>query len=286
MSHWSDPVPQQSHAAPLVISPVDAVAEVEREIQNLTAEKQRRSLNRIESFFQDYGEFRRALYPKHLEYFRAGKYYRSRLFSAGNRCGKTIAGAFEMSLHLTGEYDRYAPWWEGRRFDDPIQAWACGTSNETTKNVVQAELMGRLEKDDNVSDGVIGVGTGMIPMHLIASYEAHSQIRGAIKTAWIRHISGKRSVLQFKSFEQGSTAFEGTAQHVVWGDEEIPLDIYTECLMRTMTVDGIVYLTSTPLRGLSDIVMQFMPDGTVPDWQTCTRCGKKLLETGHACPIQ
>lgn len=275
MPHWSEP--QQS-----VVSPIDAIAEVDRQIKGIEDEKKRRTLNKIETMFGDSGPHSRDRYPRHLEFFRAGKYYRSRLFSAGNRVGKTTAGAFEMAVHLSGNYPK---WWPGRVFDGPVSAWACGTSNETTKNVVQAELLGRLEKDDAISEGLIGMGMGMIPMHLIAGVEYHAQIRGAIKTAWIRHVSGKRSVLEFKSYEQSSVAFEGAAKHIVWGDEEIPLDIYTECIMRLMTTDGIFYSTSTPLRGLTEIVQQFMPDGVVPDWETCTTCGKQLMAIDHACPV-
>ncbi len=278
MSHWSDVEEPPSQ----ITTSADAIAELDREIKKISDEKKRRSLNKIESLFPDEGPFRRDLYSKHLEFFRAGRYYRCRLFSAGNRVGKTTAGGFEMACHLTGNYP---PFWPGRKFDSAIRAWACGTTNETTKNVVQAELLGHLEKDDNVSDGLIGMGTGMIPLSLIAGFEAHAQIRGAMKTVWVRHKSGGRSVLAFHSYEQGREAFEGTAQHVIWGDEEIPLDIYTECIMRLMTTDGIFYSTSTPLRGLTDIVMQFMPDGIVPEWQTCKACGKQLMAIDHTCAI-
>lgn len=257
MSHWSEP--QQP-----VVSPVDAIAAIDRELKSISDEKKRRTLNKIEGIFPDTGPFRRELYPRHLEYLRAGKYYRSRLFSAGNRCGKTFTGAFELATHLLG---KYPPWWQGRVFTEPIVAWACGTSNEKTKGIVQTELLGRLEKDESVSDGLLGMGTGMIPAHLIAGVEFHAQIRGAIKTAWIKHSSGKRSMVAFKSYEQGTEAYEGEAVDFIWLDESPSLEIYTECLMRTMTRDGCVSITATPLNGLTDLVMQFMPDGVIPDTQ-------------------
>lgn len=201
-----------------------------------------------------------------------------------HNCGKTVAGAFETAIHVGG---LYPDWWEGRRFEGPITAWCCGVSNETTKNVVQAELFGKLEKDVTVSAEVIGMGTGMIPAHLIAGVEFHAQIRGAIKTAWIRHASGKRSSIHFKSYEQSSTAFEGAAVDWIWMDESADLSIYTECLMRTMTGQGgEVIITATPLNGLTDLVMQFMPDGVVPDWQTCKKCDKPLMAIDHTCQIQ
>ncbi len=281
MSHWSDPIPARSDG-PLVISPVDAVAEIDREIQNLTQEKQRRLLNKIETAFPETGEHRRELYPRHMEYFRAGKYYRSRMFSAGNRVGKTFAGAFELACHLQNSYP---DWWPGRRFDYPIVAWACGTSNEKTKGIVQAELLGKLEKDDNVGHDHIGLGTGMVPSAAIAAVEFHAQIRGAIKTAWIRTKEGKRSSLAFKSYEQGAEAYEGEACDFIWLDESCSLEIYTECIMRTMTRGGCVSITATPLNGLTDLVMQFMPDGVVPEWETCKSCGKKLMAIDHECAV-
>jgi hypothetical protein len=65
----------------------------------------------------------RVLYRKHVAFFRAGGQYRQRMFLAGNRTGKTDAASYELVLHLTGAYPA---WWEGRRFDTPIEAWAAG----------------------------------------------------------------------------------------------------------------------------------------------------------------
>ena len=79
------------------------------------------------------------------------------------------------------------------------------------------------------------------------------------------HVSGAVSVLGFKSYVQQRESFQGTAQHVILLDEEAPIDIRTECLLRTMTVDGIVMHTFTPLQGLSETVLQFLPDGQLPD---------------------
>ncbi|MCW5980334.1 MAG: terminase family protein [Bryobacteraceae bacterium] len=60
-----------------------------------------------------------------------------------------------------------------------------------------------------------------------------------------------------KSYDQRRESFQGTEQDVIWLDEEPPLDLYTECLMRTMTTGGTVMLAFTPLRGLSDVVLSF-----------------------------
>ena len=47
-------------------------------------------------------------------------------------------------------------------------------------------------------------------------------------------------------------------------DEEPPYDVYVECLMRTMTNDGMMMLTFTPLMGLSEVVLSFLPGGEIP----------------------
>ena len=46
----------------------------------------------------------------------------------------------------------------------------------------------------------------------------------------------------------------------MWFDEEPPLDIYTEGLTRTNATGGLVFLTFTPLKGMSDVVRMFLSD--------------------------
>ena len=70
------------------------------------------------------------------------------------------------------------------------------------------------------------------------------------------------STFQIKSYDQGRIAFQGTEQEVIWLDEECPLDVYMECLIRTMTTQGIVFLTFTPLKGITEVVELFQEDGS------------------------
>src|SRR4051812_17459093 len=86
-----------------------------------------------------------APYPKQKAFHDAGATYRERLFLAGNRCGKTQAGAYEMAMHLTGMYPQ---WWEGKRFDKPVRAWAAGVTGESTRDVVQEKLFGPPDRRD------------------------------------------------------------------------------------------------------------------------------------------
>ena len=227
-----------------------------REAEVLLAEMEKRGRYRIRRYFPEAGPLRRELYPKHVAFFALGAEKRERLLLAANRIGKTEAGAYELTLHLTGEYDEYAPWWEGRRFGGPVKAWACGDTSTTVRDIVQVALLG--------PPGAMG--TGMIPQHLILHTTSRTGVPGAVETVWVKHRTGGTSTMSFRSYDQRREAFQGTSQHLVWLDEECPDDIYTECLLRTMdTPDmiggGLLVLTFTPLMGLTPLVLSFLPGG-------------------------
>jgi hypothetical protein len=75
---------------------------------------ERRAASKLSRYFPDTGPYRRELYRKHLQFFAAGATHRTRAFISANRVGKSKAGAFETTLHLTGDYPS---WWEGRQFE-------------------------------------------------------------------------------------------------------------------------------------------------------------------------
>jgi phage terminase large subunit-like protein len=187
-------------------------------------------------------------YPKQFAFHAAGAANRERLFMAGNRCGKTLSGAAEMAMHLSG---RYPAWWEGKRFEKPIRAWAAGVTKESTRDVVQDKLIGPPQRSQDW-------GTGLIPYAALGDISMARGIADLIDTVSVRHASGAWSSLQLKSYEQGREKWQGTALEVVWFDEEPPGDIYIEGLTRTNETGGIVYLTFTPLNGMSAVVDAFM----------------------------
>jgi phage terminase large subunit-like protein len=195
--------------------------------------------------------YRRELYPKHLEFFEAGRDYRERCFLAANRVGKTTCGSFEVTCHLTGSYPA---WWQGKRFTSPVRAWACGRRNETTRDIVQASLLGPVAYDGMRK---VLAGTGMVPGDLVGRVTWKRGVDDLTDTVKVKHVSGGWSTLGMKSYEQGRGSFEGTSQHVIWLDEEAPMDVYGECLIRLMTTGGILLLTFTPLEGMTDTVLQF-----------------------------
>jgi phage terminase large subunit-like protein len=181
---------------------------------------------------------------KHKLFFDAGKDYYERVFAASNRTGKSLSGAFELACHVTGIYPS---WWNGRVFDKPIKAWACGADAKSTRDTAQKELL-----------GPIGAwGTGMIPAELLGTCRMLAGVPGGVDFIEIKHVSGGKSVIAFKNYAQDIKAYYGTAMDVIWLDEECPENIYNECLIRTMTTEGIVYVTFTPLHGLTPLVVKF-----------------------------
>jgi phage terminase large subunit-like protein len=200
------------------------------------------------TIFPDQGPLRRELYPKHLEFFQAGKEHMERCFMAGNRVGKTEAGAYEMTCHLTGSYPA---WWEGHRCSGPITAWAAGDTHKTVRAILQEKFLGIPGQQ----------GTGMIPGHLIHKVTHKAGTAEAVDTIYVRHATGAMSRLTLKSYQEGRRSFQGTGVDVVWFDEEVPMDIYVEGLARLMTTQGKMMLTFTPLNGLTEVVLKFLPAG-------------------------
>lgn len=241
------------------------------ELLALLREKERRQARqRLWTYFPDTGPLRRDLYRQHLEFFRLGATASSRCFMAANRVGKTEGGGgYEITLHLTG---RYPAWWEGRRFDRPIDAWAAGDTNETVRDIIQLKLLGR-EED--------GWGTGLIPANDIVRVVKRQNGNGAVDYVVVRRQGGGESRLGFKSYEQGRKAFQGTEKDVVWLDEESEEGIRAECAMRLMTTNGLLIETFTPLRGLTPIVLKYLgDDAAVPEARVALNGERAIVMAG------
>ncbi len=185
--------------------------------------------------------------PKQAEFHAAGAIHRERLFKAGNQLGKTVAGGFEAACHLTG---RYPEWWVGRRFAHPVRAWAGSIGFETTRDGVQRILLG--DPKDRAS-----WGTRMISKSDIIDWSLRAGVRDALDGITVRHITGGTSTLGFKSYVQGREKWQAETLDFVWFDEEPPIDLYMEGLTRTNATGGMVYLTLTPLLGMSDVMLLF-----------------------------
>lgn len=235
----------------------------------------REKYRKLYSYYPDDGPLRRVLYPRHMEFFAAGGIHqplptcpddcdgtphRDRLALCANRVGKTEGmGGYETAIHLTG---RYPTWWVGARFDRPIDCWAAGKNNESTRDIIQAKLFGKVafRGREKAVDG-----TGLVPHEDIGTITWKRGVQNLIDTVKVRHRTGGWSEIGLKSYEQGRGAFEGTEKDICWFDEEPPVEVYEEAGIRLMTRRGHLLLTFTPMEGMSQVVMEFIPGGSLPD---------------------
>ena len=164
---------------------------------------------------------------------------------AGNQLGKTLAGGFEVTMRATG---RYPSWWLGRRFEKPVVGWACGATGEVVRDTVQKVLVGRPGQQ----------GTGAIPKDAIAELVSARGTPDLLDTIKVHHISGGTSIIGLKTYASGREKFQGETLDFAWLDEECPADIYTETLTRTNVGNGPVWMTLTPLLGVSEVVRRFL----------------------------
>ena len=237
--------------------------ELEREYIELgKAYKQDLSRRKIDTFYPEEGPLSRDKYKPHMAFFRAGgegAFIRAIL--AANRVGKSEGiGAYEVALHLTGIYP---DWWEGKRFrDGPSYVWVAGTTNAKTAKVNQVKLLGPIND----------LGTGMIPGDLLdlKSKRMKPGVVDAIEKINVKHTSGRWIELNHKSYAEGRESFESEEPDIIWLDEETTLPIFGECVTRVTPTEpgrepGQILCTFTPLKGMSEVVKSFMPDGKIPN---------------------
>lgn len=138
----------------------------------------------------------------------------------------------------------------------------CEPTNLFCRDIAQTLLLGSVgggEGEDRAPDG-----TGWVPLDRIGEFGFRQcGIPNVIDRVKIRHQSGGWSTIQFKSYEQSPTMFEGaTLNGGVWLDEEpegeTAMTIFSSCRTRVVVKGGMVLFTRTPLFGHSGIVRHFM----------------------------
>lgn len=191
-----------------------------------------------------------APYAKQRAFHDAGSLpeVRERLLMAGNQLGKTYSAAYETAMHLTGIYPDD---WGGTMFDEPTTGWAASITSQGTRDTVQRLLLGPPGE----------WGTGAIPKANIVEIKRSTHgVADSVETILVRHASGGLSRVGFKTYDQGRERWQGETLDFVWFDEEPESAIYFEGLTRTNATNGIVYMTFTPLLGMSDVVKRFLID--------------------------
>jgi phage terminase large subunit-like protein len=198
-------------------------------------------------------------YPKQRSFHAAGAIHRERLFMAANQVGKTFCGAAETAIHLTG---RYPPWWEGKRFTKPVRGWVGSDGYLAVREAAQKRLVGPPEVESEW-------GTGLIPGDDLLEWSRAAGVPNLLDSVTVQHYRNVGtdtepcfekdgvSVLGFKSYDQGRAKWQGATLDFVWFDEEPPEDVYIEGLTRTNATGGIVWITMTPLQGMTALLQSF-----------------------------
>ncbi|MDC7969409.1 terminase large subunit [Xylella fastidiosa subsp. multiplex] len=190
-----------------------------------------------------------APYLKQSAFHALGATVRERLLIAANQSGKTLCAGYEAAIHLTG---RYPDWWQGKRFTSANHGLAGSETGELTRRGVQRVLLGRDPKTE--------LGTGAIPGACIDAVTWARGVPELVDTIYVRHCTGARSSVSLKSFDQGREKWQADTVHWVWFDEEPPEDVYFEGITRTNRTFGPVFMTFTPLKGMSNVVRRFLTE--------------------------
>ncbi len=183
-------------------------------------------------------------YGYQIEFHEVGTHYAERMLRAGNRVGKTFSACAEDAFHLTG---LYPDWWTGKVFKYAPKGWVVSITNETSRDILQAELIGTASEP------------GLIPEEFIVEKnKRQAGIDNVLESVYVQHTSGGVSVVSFKNYEQGKSKFQGAAIDFVHFDEEPDdIGIYLEARMRIITRSGTMYSTLTPLKGETELMERF-----------------------------
>lgn len=167
------------------------------------------------------------------ERFLASK-KKGKMYMGGNRSGKTVGGAANAVCYMTGEHTLHDV--DGVEFH--------------LDHVPAAPTRGR----------IVGVDFNLgINQIIIPEIQRWLPSRYLIENSWEKSYSKTDRILtlnngstcEFMSYEQDREKFQGTSRHWTWFDEEPPLEIFKECLVRLIDQDGDWWMTMTPLIEMS-----------------------------------
>lgn len=150
-----------------------------------------------------------------------------RLYLGGNRGGKTVGGTTEAVFRLLGEHPflRVPP--------PPVQGRFVAVD---FKNGVEKIIIPELKK--------------WIPPSAYIDGSWEESYNRSLKILTLAN----GSTLDLMSYDQDVDKFAGTSRHFIAFDEDPPRDIFRECVARTVDVNGVWWITMTPVLGMSSFV--------------------------------
>lgn len=156
--------------------------------------------------------------PQH-DFIWAAAAYRFRVFRAGNRCGKTTVGAWDVAAAALGVHPTFP-------VKPPLNIWVSALDRELIGEVLWPAL--KL----------------WLPAQEITDITWHRKKPPEIPVA-LKLRNG--TTISFKSADSGREKYQGKQLHLVWTDEEHPGDIMKEIEARLIDSGGSLIVTCTPL---------------------------------------
>lgn len=238
------------------VSIPDTELELKRQyLALLKAKEQKLKYNYADAVFPDEGPYARDKYKKHIQFIKATKDHSFCLFGAGNQIGKTMSASYFIRTVATG---KYPDWWEGRRWERPVSITIASVTPAQIRKAIQQKLFGRF------SD----LGTGMLSRDDLTDPISGELMKwnmpgtsNTIGTAEVNHVSGGKSVIEVLTYQQGRDVFQGNTSDIVLFDEEPDhYSLYSEAVRSILRNDGLFLLTFTPLKGITPLLMNFLPN--------------------------
>ncbi len=143
-------------------------------------------------------------------------------FLAGNRSGKTLGGWNRTFKIATNQIP-------GLDLPVPNTQWIVSLTGDRQREVIQPTVR-EWWPGEHISE---------------------KDIHYSYKKVWDYIVLKNGSRLVFKSNEQGREAFQGSSIIAGWFDEEPDEGVYEETLTRTLDQDGYIFITATPLLGMT-----------------------------------
>ena len=200
------------------------------------------------TFFPDSGAFARDLFPKSMEFFEATKHFQNVNIFGSNRSSKSITLAYAAATWALGDYP---DWWPGRVFAKPVKIWLCGETGLLVRNNLQRYVMGEKDHEGEHS---------FIKREDIVGFTYQTRPVGLCERAVIKSKYGGHSVIEFKSYDQGSVRFASDTIDVGILDEEPGTGIYSEVTTRTATTRGLVACGFTSVKGITPLIQTIAPE--------------------------
>lgn len=147
-----------------------------------------------------------------------------RLYIGGNRSGKTVGGVVEDVYWLRGQHPyRTVP-------KPPVKGRIVTVSfTEGIKKIIIPEILKWLPPSDLING---------------SWEESYNKSERTLTLS-------NGSFVELMSYDQDLEKFAGTSRHFTHFDEEPPKDIYTECKLRLLDTRGSLWLTMTPVDGMT-----------------------------------